>query len=277
MMSPKSIFVFIAILIFLNGIHCHTVHAQDTSSHSLDGVIEKLSSEDVEVSCSGSLLSLKPNPSAISKKKFSIPRLCAPLKSIAWESGEGPSIKFVPEIHEWVFSWKGDAPKQPCIKVVFDERPVLPNDNPKTIPAGDGSILFRADDAMTFGEKLRYEPQWYKNTVGYWTIPTDYATWQFSVDQPGTFTVAVLQGCGKGQGGSDALISVRKGDAEAAKLSFKTIDTGHFQNFRWNHLGQITIDEIGDYELRITPEKIAKNALFDVRRVHLVRQAKPIQ
>ncbi|MCA9063483.1 MAG: hypothetical protein KDA96_10505, partial [Planctomycetaceae bacterium] len=152
--------------------------------------------------------------------------------------------------------------------------PLLPQDCQPAPSAGDGSIMLPAWMAMTYGEKLRYEPQWYKNTVGYWTVPTDYAEWQLKVDQPGTFTVAVLQGCGEGQGGSDAEVSLRRDDAVQAAIPFQPIDTGHFQNFRWNHLGTIQIPEAGTYQLRITPKKIARAALFDVRMVHLVRQAR---
>ena len=126
----------------------------------------------------------------------------------------------------------------------------------------------------TFGEKLRFEPQWYKNTVGYWAVASDYATWDLKIQQPGTYTVAVLQGCGKGHGGSDAVISLRQGNDVKAMLPFQTIDTGHFQNFRWNHLGTIDVAEGGTYQLRIGAERIAQNALFDVRAIHLVRQAK---
>ena len=164
-------------------------------------------------------------------------------------------------------------PASAVIEVVFDSAPVLPADCPQATPAADGSVILHAYQASTFGEKLRFEPQRYKNTIGYWTIPTDYATWKLVIDQPGTFSVAVLQGCGEGQGGSDALISLWQGKEIKAELPFQTIDTGHYQNFRWKHLGSITVSEAGDYELRIAPRRIAKAALFDARMIHLVRQA----
>jgi hypothetical protein len=183
-------------------------------------------------------------------------------------------LKFRPEPQEWVFSWKAAPTEASVIEVVFDTPPVLPPDCPKSVPAGDGSVMLHAYQARTSGEKLRFEPQWSKNTVGYWTVPTDYALWNLTIDQPGTYSVAVLQGCGAGQGGSDAVITLRRGDdATRAELPFKTIDTGHFQNFRWNHLGTIDISDGGEYELRIEAKRIANAALFDVRAIHLVRQA----
>ena len=89
--------------------------------------------------------------------------------------------------------------------------------------------------------------------------------------------MAVLQGCGKGQGGSDAVISLRQDGQVKAELTFQTIDTGHFQNFRWNHLGMIELPAAGTYQLRIDATRIAKVALFDVRTIHLVRQATAAQ
>lgn len=133
--------------------------------------------------------------------------------------------------------------------------------------------MLHAWQAKTFGEKVLFEPQWYRNTVGYWAVETDYATCDLEIDQPGTFSIAMLQGCGKGQGGSDALVTLRQKDQIIARLPFQTVDTSHFQNFRWSHLGMIGISATGTYQLRIDATRIAKVALFDVRAIHLVRQA----
>ncbi len=38
----------------------------------------------------------------------------------------------------------------------------------------------------------------------------DSASWEFTVTKPGKFTVEVLQGCGKGQGGSEVELSCRR-------------------------------------------------------------------
>ena len=234
----------------------------------------ELDSQGVAASVDHQTLWLELDSSAIKRGKISIARLCAPIRSFEWLGGTVDGLKFVPEPEHWVFSWKSADVERAKIKVEFDVEPRLLSALPPVEPAGDGSIMLHAYQAKTTGEKLRFEPQWYKNTVGYWTIPTDDATWKLSVEQPGTFSVALLQGCGKGQGGSDALITVGKQDQVEAKLDFQTIDTGHFQNFRWNHLGKITIASPGEYELKLAPKKIASKALFDVRMIHLVRQAK---
>lgn len=214
---------------------------------------------------------------SIQRRKAMLPRMCASIRSFRWKNETDVKLKFVPEPEEWVFSWEeilGD--RRAIIEVVFDSRPVLPSDCPAAAPAGDGSVMLHAYQAATFGEKLRFEPQWYKNTVGYWVIPTDYASWNLSINQPGSYSVAVLQGCGKGQGGSDGVLTLHQNNQKKAELPFRTVDTGHFQNFRWNHLGLIEVSDAGEYKLRIAPVRIAKAALFDARAIHLVRQAKRV-
>ena len=118
--------------------------------------------------------------------------------------------------------------------------------------------------AEVHGVMLRYEPLPHKTTLGYWVRPEDYATWEFTVDKPGRFTVEVLQGCGKGQGGSD--VEVRVGDQ---KMTFVVEDTGHFQNFKPRDIGAVTLDKPGRYRLEIRPLKKAAAAVMDVRQVTL--------
>ena len=235
----------------------------------------ELSSEGVDVHMLESTLWLKLDSKTVQAKKAVIPRVSAPIRSIHFLNAPKTAIKFWPEQEEWVFSWKQSPPQAAVIEVVFDRTPVLPSDCPEARPAGDNSIMLHAYQASTFGEKLRFEPQWYKNTVGYWTVASDYATWKLQVTEPGTYSVALLQGCGKGQGGSDAVITLAKDSDVKAELPFKTVETGHFQNFRWNHLGHVELNETGSYLLRLDAKRIAANALFDVRMIHLVRQASP--
>ena len=74
---------------------------------------------------------------------------------------------------------------------------------------------------------LRYEPLPHKNTLGFWTQADDWASCEFTVTKPGTFTVEVLQGCGKGSGGSEVEVAVGE-----QTLTFTVEDTGGFQNFK---------------------------------------------
>lgn len=233
-----------------------------------------LSNELVAVERHGANLHLRVLPPGRDKKQVVIPRLCAPMRSMRWQDHPDVNLKFTPEQTEWVFAWDEIPESATVIEIEFDAEPLLPDDLKPAQPAGDGSILLPAYQATTHGEKLRYEPQSFKNTVGYWTVATDFASWKLQVDQPGTYSVAVLQGLGDGQGGSEAVITLHRDANKAASIPFHPIETGHFQNFRWVHLGNITLTETGEHELRMQPARIARNALVDVRAFHLVRQAK---
>jgi arylsulfatase A len=111
---------------------------------------------------------------------------------------------------------------------------------------------------------LRYEPLPHKTTLGYWVNATDWASFEFTVAQPGMFTVEVLQGCGKGQGGSEVEVAVGE-----QVLKFTVEDTGHFQNFKARDIGTVKIDKAGRHTLTIKPTKKAAAAVMDVRQVTL--------
>ena len=233
----------------------------------------QVSREGTSAYVDGNTLWLKLNADTVKSRKAVMPRLCAPIRSIGWKDHPNSDLTIRPAQQEWTFSWKSAPDGSSVIEVVFDSTPFLTADCPIATPAGDGSVMLHAWQAMTFGEKILFEPQWYKNTVGYWAIDSDFVTWKLKIDQPGMFSVAVLQGCGKGQGGSDAVVTLRQDNSIKAELPFQTIDTGHFQNFRWNALGKLELENPGVYQLRIDARRIAKVALFDVRMIHLVRQA----
>jgi lysophospholipase L1-like esterase/pimeloyl-ACP methyl ester carboxylesterase len=126
-----------------------------------------------------------------------------------------------------------------------------------------GEIAFRADQATTHSVMMRYEPATNKNCLGYWVNPADWADWSFTVTQPGTFEVEVLQGCGKGQGGSDVNVEVG-----ATKLPFVVQETGHFQIFVPRVVGRVTL-VAGTHTLALKPQRKQAGAVMDVRQVKL--------
>ena len=143
----------------------------------------------------------------------------------------------------------------------------MPTPNADFVPnpqGKDGTIVMHSRTAEVHGTMLRYEPLPHKTTLGYWVNAGDYATYEFTVSKPGRFSVEVLQGCGKGQGGSE--VEVRVGEQ---KLRFVVEDTGHFQNFKVREIGAVAIDKPGRYTLEIRPVKKAAAAVMDVRQVTL--------
>jgi arylsulfatase A len=139
--------------------------------------------------------------------------------------------------------------------------------NPDYLPnpqAKDGTVPLPARTAEVHGIQLRFEPLPHKDTLGFWTRAEDWASWEFTVTKPGTFKVEVLQGCGKGQGGSEVEAAVGE-----QVLRFMVEDTGHFQNFKAREVGTVKIDKAGRYTLSLKAKKKAAAAVMDVRSVTL--------
>jgi hypothetical protein len=147
----------------------------------------------------------------------------------------------------------------------------MPTPNPDYVPnpqGKDGTILLHSRTAEVHGVMLRYEPLPHKTTLGYWVNPDDWASWEFTLSRPGTFLVEVLQGCGKGQGGSEVEVAVGN-----QITKFTVEDTGHFQNFKAREIGTVKIEKSGRQTLTIKPKSRAKAAVMDVRQVRL----KPVE
>ena len=137
--------------------------------------------------------------------------------------------------------------------------------------ADDGVVTLHGRDATVQGTVLRYEPAEKKQTLGFWTRPTDAAVWSFTVTQADTFDVEVLQGCGPGQGGSVMTVAVDAAQPAAlSPLEFTVEATGGFQDFRARVIGRVGPLAAGQHTLRIMPKQIAKQAACDIRQVRLV-------
>ena len=185
-----------------------------------------------------------------------IPRFCGSLREAGrFREDDEMSVSVHPEPSRWEVRWRNADENASGVVLAFDQRPKLPSELAPVSPAGDGSVMLPAHRAITSGEKLRYEPQPFKNTVGYWTVPGDTAAWKLKLDRAGPLNVGILQGCGGGQGGSRGTIQLVRGDRVVARLPFEVIETGHFQNFRWRHLGEMMVPEPGDYTLKLSQSK----------------------
>ncbi|MEZ6125470.1 MAG: hypothetical protein R3C49_20170 [Planctomycetaceae bacterium] len=195
-----------------------------------------------------------------------IPRLANVVRQVRWlNAPAGESLNLKPEIDHWVIE-PGSFPESgPNVIELRLDRPARLFQPPMIVePAADGTIHLHARDAQVHGEKLRYEPQSFKNTVGYWTMQDDFAEWHFRSEVAGTYFVSVLQGCGKGQGGSDVQVSIG-----AEQLSFAIEDTGHFQNFVWREIGRIEVPAGDDICLKLSALRKAAGAVMDCREIQL--------
>jgi len=214
-------------------------------------------------------------------QELRIPRLFNRMTAAYWLGDDAKTpLVLRPEPTEWVLRLDIAPPagRDPVVVLELEDEPRLQAD---VIRPVDGVIELPAHQAQTHGENLRYEPPPHKNTVGYWTNADDWAEWQFAVDEPGECQVQIQQGCGTGQGGSevDLVINAVEGGPAGATVSFKVIETGHFQSFLWCDLATVRLPRAGRYRLEVRPRKLANRAVMDVRTVRLrpVGEAAPAQ
>ena len=133
------------------------------------------------------------------------------------------------------------------------------------IQGDDGIVVCHSRDVTIHGVKVRYEPQPKKNTVGFWANPKDFITWDFQIKKPGRFEIEVLQGCGKGHGGSEVIVTLVDQQSR-----FTVKDTGHFQNFVARKIGEIELDKPGWHQIEVRPVNKAKGAVMDIRQLRLI-------
>lgn len=134
-------------------------------------------------------------------------------------------------------------------------------------PGPPGFIVLAAKDAAVHGTNLRYEPQPHKNTLGFWTKPEDWASWEIDLPAAATYSVEVLQGAGANSGGAEVQVSA--GDS---KLNFTVQETGHFQNFVPRTIGTLKLPA-GKSTLAVKPQNKKGAAVMDLRQITLTRVA----
>lgn len=140
------------------------------------------------------------------------------------------------------------------------------------VPACEGTPVVQEDgkpieldakDCVVEGVMLRYEPNPKKLCLGFWGNPKDSPVWSFTVKTPGAYKVVLTQGCGRGAGGSEAVVQVG-----GAELPFTVQDTGGYQNWRARPLGKVTFAKPGEQRLRVRVTKKARG-IMDIRRIVL--------
>ena len=222
----------------------------------------------------GKRLELIPSQTGRDQQYVTIPRFYAAIVSVECRSRPDIELKVHPEPARWRVQWDSAFPKDGELIINFVTEPRLVSEQQRVEAAPDGSIFLRASKARTQGKSLRYEPQPYKNTVGFWVEQTDSAVWECHIPESGWYSVALLQGCGKGQGGSKGRIIFMKDGEEYDATSCVVKETGHFQNFIWVQSGHVLLEEGGNYNVVVQPTEIKQKAFGDIRAVSIVRQQK---
>jgi hypothetical protein len=125
------------------------------------------------------------------------------------------------------------------------------------------AIELDARDCRISGVMLRYEPKPKKLCIGFWGNPEDYPVWNYTVVTPGRYEVVLTQGCGRGAGGSKAVL-----ETAGTSLEFTVKDTGGYQNWIDVSLGEVTFAEAGSQQLSVKVLKKARG-IMDIRRIVL--------
>jgi arylsulfatase A len=134
---------------------------------------------------------------------------------------------------------------------------------PRVTPA-NGIISLHARAATVHATKMKYEEQTYKNVLGFWVNPADWAEWTFETAAEGTYTLDILQGCGKGSGGAEVEFAIGE-----QKLRTKIVETGHFQHMIRRDLGTVKLPA-GKHTLTVKPQTKPGAAVMDLREVRLI-------
>jgi lysophospholipase L1-like esterase len=197
-----------------------------------------------------------------------LPRLSGVVQKVSWLQGGSGELSVQPEPGHWVVKLthipEVVAGQQPVLVVDLDGPVRLFDPAVPATARADGLVFLRACDARVRGKNLRYEPQPHKNTVGYWSVAEDSAEWLLQAPA-GEYSVEILQGCGRGHGGSRVQLSVQE-----QRLEFVVRETGHFQNFVWRSIGKLSW--LGGAEQLLTLRCVEKpgGAVMDVRAIRLV-------
>ena len=173
---------------------------------------------------------------------------------------------YLPQSGQYLITVKG-VEKESAAVMNFKSLVLVPTSEGKEIIQSGRNISLHSKDSKVNGVTLRYEPAQKKQCLGYWSNPSDWASWDFIVKEPGDYTVTVRQGCGRGHGGSK--VSIISG---TQKLIFNAEDTGGFQNWKNIDIGSIKLKEPGLNILEVRPLEKKSIAVMDIQEIILTKK-----
>ena len=173
---------------------------------------------------------------------------------------------YLPKSGQYLIAVKG-VEKGGAAVMNFKSLVLVPTSEGKEIIQSGRNISLHSRDSKVNGVTLRYEPAQKKQCLGYWSNPSDWASWDFIVKEPGDYTVTVRQGCGRGHGGSK--VSVISG---TQKLIFNAEDTGGFQNWKNIDIGSLKLKEPGLNILEVRPLDKKSVAVMDIQEIILTKK-----
>lgn len=137
-------------------------------------------------------------------------------------------------------------------------------------PEPDGSLLLTAADADITGTHAAYESREDRRCIGFWTSEKDSVSWRFRLNQPAKFNVELTFACQDSDAGSEIRVEVEGLGNQS--LPLKVPATGGWGKFETKALGPITLPA-GSHTLRVSPQKLANDAVMNLRSVRLLPTA----
>ncbi len=142
-----------------------------------------------------------------------------------------------------VLSVPATAPDPVSSTVVLKVKGPLQIEQAGIVQDYDGSVVLAAGEARVHGDEIRYESGEQRDNLGFWTNPSDWADWEFTLNKPGKFDltaeVAALE-----RASLEVSVGEQKVRAEAPA-------TGDYGRFRRMKLGTMEIPAIGKTTLAL--------------------------
>jgi len=131
-------------------------------------------------------------------------------------------------------------------------------------------ILLTAKEAKLHGTSIRLNPGGVD--IGFWMDPSEWVSWNFSIQTPGTYEIELMYGCPRTQEGSTFNLQV---GTEGGKTLASARGTVKATGRKWDDhqvikYGKTAISTAGKYTLSIKPTHKARMAVMNLRSVRLV-------
>jgi len=104
-------------------------------------------------------------------------------------------------------------------------------------------VVLAGSEARLHGDTIKYESNEQRDNIGFWTEPSDWADWQFTVMKPGKFDVTAEIAAPEA-----ASIELSVGDQ---KVPGKITATGDYGRFRRMKLATLEIPATGKTTLAV--------------------------
>lgn len=139
------------------------------------------------------------------------------------------------------------------------------------VPTQDdnGVVELLAMDAAIHGDTAKYEMEYGRDNIGFWSNPKDWVSWDFVVKEAGDFDLQVMLACDEAAAGSEYAVSVADQTFQA-----KVPSTGGWGKFiaptsKNGKLGTVRIGAPGRYTLSVKPTSMPGAAVMNLHKIIL--------